>query len=197
VLVRGVDHLGIDLVRDDEDVVFDREVRDLPDHVGGSHRSGRVVGRDEDEHAGARGDPFLDFRDVEGEVVFLVRGHRHRDAAAEVDGGVVGGEARRGDEDLVARGHEGEHGQHDAFLHACGDHDFIGGVVEAVAVVEILGDGLPQGRKPGWPGVVVLVGVERCLGGVDDMPGVWKSGSPRPRAITPFMPAAMPSILVR
>jgi hypothetical protein len=69
VLVRGVEHLGVDLVGHDQDVVAQRDLGDLADHRGRRDRAGGVVGRDQHEGLRARRDPLLDLGRVEREVV--------------------------------------------------------------------------------------------------------------------------------
>ena len=170
----GIDQLGVDLIGNDQDVMLDRQFRDLADYLGGRHRAGWVVGRDHDEHARLVGDAFLDLVHVQREIVLLEGRHRDRHAAAEMHGGVIGGEARRGDQNLVALLHQAEHGQHDAFLHTCRDDDLIRGVIQPVFGLQVVADRLTQLRQAGGAGVMVLVVIERLFGGRDDMRGCVK-----------------------
>ena len=84
---------------------------------------------------------------------------------------VVGHEARRGEEHLVAVVDQGQHAEHDGFLRAGGDDDLLGGVVEAVLALELAGDRRAEWGDAGRVGVVVLVVGDRLLGGRDDVGG--------------------------
>ena len=166
-----VQELGVDLVRNDDQVVLLGERRDLADHVGRRDRAGGVVRRHQDEHLRPRRQPLLDLGRHESEALVLVGGYRHRHPVAQLHGGVVGGEAGRRDQHLVARLDEREHAEHDRLLHPRGDHHLVGRVVEAVLARQRGCDRLPQARHPGRVRVVVLVRVEGALSGLDDVRG--------------------------
>ena len=136
---------------------------DLADHGGRRHRAGGVVGRDQHQRLGARRDARLDGRRHERKVIFLVGGHRHRHAATHAHRHVVGREARRGDQHLVARIDQAQHEQHDRLLHAGGDDDLVGAVGQPVVAAQRVGNRLAQLRQPGRVGVVMLVLVQRTL----------------------------------
>ena len=169
MLVRGIDHFGVNLVRDDQDIMFDGEVRYLADHRGRRDCPGGVVGRDHHKHPRAWCDARLDVSHAQREIVCLDRRHRHRHPAAQMHGSVIGGETGRGDQNLIPRRDQCQHAQHDAFLHARCDHNLVGGVVEAVVFFQVLCDGGAQGRQAGGACIVMLIGIKGCLGGGDDM----------------------------
>ena len=109
-MLRAVeDELLVNLVRDDDEIVFDGEVRDGAQMGGGDDCGGRIARRDEQDRLRARRDARCHFLRTKVEIVLLPRRHGHDDATGAANRGVIRTVARVGHEDFIAGIEEGLH----------------------------------------------------------------------------------------
>ena len=149
-------HVLVDLVGDDDDVGAARQRCQRGQVVRRPDRAGRIVRRVDDDHARARRDQGAHFVPV-GPVVGGAQRRMHRPAAGQLDRRHVAVVDRGEDDHLVAGPHAGGDRREDRLGGAGGDGDLVIRVVAgAVERLDLLGDGLAQGRHAGHRRVLVV-----------------------------------------
>src|SRR5699024_1001862 len=164
----GEDQPLVYLVGQQEQAVSPGDVGHAADRLLAVHGAGGVVGVDQHQGGGARGDLGLDVRQGRVPAVRLVGEVVHGDAAGEVHRpgprGVVGG----GHQDLVARVDERLQDQRDEFAHAVAQEHVVGRDLLDAAPAVVARHGLTGGGDPA--GVRVrLRRHEVAVYGVDDL----------------------------
>ena len=99
----GIDQLSIDLVADQDQVVFLHQRRNLANDRGRGDGTGGVVGGHQHQYFGFGGDALFDLGGHQRKVVGFIGRHRHRYATTHGNGAVIGGKARRGDQHFITR----------------------------------------------------------------------------------------------
>src|SRR5207302_9323425 len=136
------------------EVVLVGKLGDLLQVAGGEHATGRILGRVDDDQAGARRDLPLELVDVEAEVIALAERDRHRSAAGQRDQRGIDRIAGVGDYHLHATLDQGKHGEEEHVLRA-GDHDHLLGLdIYLVPAPDPVGDRLPGRHQAARRGVV-------------------------------------------
>src|SRR5450759_3800244 len=84
-VVEAVDDLAVDLVGDDQQIVFMREVAHELHILLGQDSTGRVLRSVDDQHSGLRRDQRSELVEIHAEAALLPQGHRLDHAADEID----------------------------------------------------------------------------------------------------------------
>ena len=127
IVLHAVHHKTvIDLVGEDQKVVFAGHLNDILKHFLRIDGAGRVVGVDDDDGARFRRNLFAHISDVGVPVVLLVAGIKHGLAAGDI--GRVGpqGIARRGHQHFVALVEQSQKTHEHQLAHAVADIDVVG-----------------------------------------------------------------------
>lgn len=172
MLEAAVGELGVNLVRDDDDVRIPQHVRDrfqvLPAHDG----AGRVVGVGQYERLGARGDGRAQGLRREAEFLFKAGHDGPRLRARKGDARRVGDVGGLRDEHLVPGGAQRAQTQVDALARADGDEDFLRRIVFHVAAApDVLRDQAAELDAPPVGGVLREAVLDRRNRRVPDVPG--------------------------
>ena len=144
MLRTAVDQLFVDLIGNDDEIIFFCQRGQRFQCFAGLHRAGGVAGGVEDEHLRLRRDQPGDLSRVDLVVVFLPQTVGHGLCAEElrhVD--VVEPHGVR-DEDLVALVQKGGDGGIGALAHADGHENFLRGVGDVVVARQLAADRLPE-----------------------------------------------------
>ena len=152
-----VDQLAVDLIREDDEVVFEDDGGEFFEVALLHDRAGGVVGERDEDGFGAGGDRLLDLLHIELELVLDVALDADGSRARKGNEGGIAHEARLGDEHFIAGGaHRSERGV-ESLGRADGDDDLACGIVAyADEAVEIFGDGFAQLHETGVGGVLGL-----------------------------------------
>ncbi len=163
------DQVIVDLVAQHHDVAIADGLLQIAHVRGRHHRAGGIVRRIDDDQARAAGDETAQFAHVGPELALLAQRQRHRPRAHELDHGLINGKAGIGEDHLVARIGQREHGEEDDRFAARDHHHFVGRNMHAARRGDLARDGLAQFRHSGRR-VVVRVAVMQCIhGGIDDV----------------------------
>ncbi len=161
-----VDELAVDLVGDDVDVLAADDLGQGQELVPAVGCAGRVRGVVEEEGLGRRRDRGLERLWRQEEAVLFARRDDDGLALGQVHALGVGDPEGRRDDDLLALVDQGLDEVEEGRFRAGGDDDLLGAVLEAVVLLEPLGDGLAEGGDA----VVLRVFREIVPDGLD--PGV-------------------------
>jgi hypothetical protein len=158
----------VDLVGDDDEVVFDREPGDAGPLLRVEDHAGRVVRAVQQHHLGTRRDQAGQAVEVDAEVG-RAQGDGHSHAAGHLEAGDVGVVVRLEAEHLVAGVDEGQQRCGDR-LGRAGRHENLARrvVLEAVEAALMVRDRIAQLGDPGAGRVLVSAGPQRVHGSVDD-----------------------------
>src|ERR1700719_1948960 len=74
-------YAGIDLISQDPQIMFSREIRELLKRFPAKYRAGWIVGRVKNQHAGSRRDFCSDFFKVGLKIIFFFQPKRNRGAS--------------------------------------------------------------------------------------------------------------------
>ena len=148
-----IDEFAVDLVREEEQVVFLDQIADLVHLPPRIEVTRRVVGVADQDAARAFVDQFLELLDRgQREAVLDRRYHRADHRSGRDREGHVVGIGRFGDDDLVARVETRHEGEQHGFGTARGDDDLLGREFDLVLVV--VGDQLLTQRTIAVAGAV-------------------------------------------
>ena len=129
----------------------------------GIHRTGRVVGRDGDDGAGARRDRGSQCGHVQAPVG--VGGHGHRCAATHADGHFLIEIERHGQDELVAWISHRHHAVQEGHVAAGGHHQHaVAAALDAVLLRQLVSNGVKQGRVAHDGLVLVQLGIRHQAG---------------------------------
>ena len=160
-----VDQFGIDLVRNDEQVVLFHDARDLLQVVLLHDCAGRVVRIGKDQELGTGGDCFFEAVGRQAEIVLLVGRYRDRRSAGKHDARRIGNIAGVRNEDLIPVGHQGPQGEIDGFGRAdCYQDLGVPVIGQLIAAFQVQADLLPKLRQAAVGGVLgfaVHEGIDR------------------------------------
>ena len=128
-MLDAVHQLVVELIRDDDQVMFFGDTGNLQQDFARVDRTGGVVGITQQDGLGARGDGGFYPFGFHLETVFDEGGDLHRHATSEDYLSLVGDETRCGDDDLFTGVEQGGHGQVESFGNPDGDDGFRLGVI--------------------------------------------------------------------
>ncbi len=166
IRLTGKDQLGVDLVRDHPEVVFERDGCDRSQLVLRGNHAGRVGRRVHHDRLCPLGDRGSDRFGIEPEAVIQTSGYER--GSPDAQGGFVGEVGGVGDDDLVAGLDQAQRGVEKGVLGP-GAHDHVGRVVvHTREFPDVAGDGRADTGTSGNVGVVGVTAVERFDRPVDD-----------------------------
>jgi hypothetical protein len=147
--VRGavVEHLVVDLVGEDDQLVLAGDLDDLAQQLVGIQRAGRVVGVDEDDGAGGRADLAADVGQVGQPAGALVAQVMARRAAGEAHRRRPQRVVGRRHQHLVAVVEQRLHGHHDQLGDAVADVDVVDADALDPLLLAVVHDGLARGEE--------------------------------------------------
>ena len=167
----AVGDLGVDLVREDEQVALDRQPRDELDVLPRQDAAGRVLRRVDDQEPGAVGHQRGELGEVHPELALLAEADRHRPGADEAHQRLVDRVPGVGQDHLVAGLDAAQQGEEEDVLGAR-DHDHLERLdVRPQPPVEEVRDRLAHLEDAAGRRVVGVVGVHRPVGRLDDVVG--------------------------
>ena len=163
-----VHHAGVDLVRDDREVVPLRELGDGRERRGRDHAAGGIVRRVEQQDARTRRDARLERGEIHVEALRGQQRHGHDARPEELGDGIVVGERGARDEHLVAGFEQRDHGEEQDRLGAGRDDDVRRLARDPATLAPLRGDGATELGQPRGRTVVRVAGLERLGGGATD-----------------------------
>ena len=169
VLLTIIDEVLVNFIRDDEDVLFQRDLADGEQLLLGVDGTRGVVRGGEDDHLGARGHGCLELLSGNLPAVFGFRLHEYGGAAADLYHGGVAHPVGGGDDDLVPGVEDGAQGLVDGGLGTGGHADLVDVVVQPVVALQLVADGLAEGGETHGGRVLGLALVERADGRLLDV----------------------------
>ena len=143
-----VGDLLVDLVGEDDEAVAAGDVRDLLQRLLRVHRTGRVVRVDDDDSAGAFGDPGFEVVEVRLPGVLFRAAVVDRGAAGQRHRGGPQRIVRAGHEDFVVRVAQGLQAQGDEFADSVAEVDLVGAEIVDAAGLVVLDDGTAGRQDP-------------------------------------------------
>jgi hypothetical protein len=166
---RGIDHVLVHLVADQQHVGGGQQFVQPAHVVSRPNRAAGVVRRVDDDRAGARAKGGGNAAEVGPERARRER-HAHHGGAAEFNAGHVAVVAGLQHHHLVARPGAAQHGGEDGLRAACGDGDFRRRVVNAAIQRRHLArDGFAQRRGAGHGRVLVVALAHGGVNGVHQL----------------------------
>ena len=136
-----VEKFGVDLIADDDEVVFDGEAGDFLQFLRRFDGAGGIGGEIQHEDFRLVRERRFDIAGHEGEVVFRAGGDGDGNPVGHGDAGVVGDVAGLVVDDFVARVEEGAEGEVERLGDADGDEDLVFRIVGDVEVgLDVSGD---------------------------------------------------------
>ena len=170
----AVGEFGIDLVRNDQKVVFFEDGYDFFELFARHDAARRVVGIGEHERLGFGGDRRLERFGREYESVFLHAAHGNGRSARKKHAGQVGHISGVGNQNFVARLADGAQDEVDALARADRHDDVLGGIFGGKALRHISGDKLAQGGQPAVARVLGVSALDALDRRVADVPRRYK-----------------------
>ncbi len=152
-MVSLVGQRGVNFVREDEQIVFADERRDLREFVAGHRRAGRVVRVTQHEHLGVRRPRR--FERVTGQYELVVRGGRNRKrvAARKRDARNVRDVRRLRNRNCVAGIDKRAHGEVDGLARSGSHQNLAIRIVLQIVSLDVVGNRLSEVSPPSIGGV--------------------------------------------
>jgi len=120
-----VNQTVINLIRDDHQVMFFGQLRNLQERLARGHRSGRVIGVTDENCLGARGDSFFNQVRTRFKVIRHVGWNLHCHAACQLHFRLIGHKTGCGNDDLIPRVQQRGEGQVKRFGYAYSEDNFL------------------------------------------------------------------------
>jgi len=169
VAVLAVDQPIVDLVREHDQVMLLRNLRDLLQALTAEHRAGGVVGIADQQRLAGRGDGRLDLDAGDLEIVGELGGDGYRRAAGKDHLSRVGHKAGLRHDHLVARVQQRGQRQIERLADAHRHQDLVLRiVVDPVERLQLLADGPAQINGAGIRGVAGLAALQAGDAGLQD-----------------------------
>jgi hypothetical protein len=163
---------GVNLVRDDEQVVLAADGGDFFQLRRGHDAAGGIAGEIDQQHFRLRRDGGAKRIRAELEFILLARGDGDGLSIRERDARTVGDVAWFVIKHLVAGIQDGAQGEIERLGNADGDEHFGRGIVPKFVVArDVIRDGRAQGEQAEVGGVTGFPALERVDGGLADVPG--------------------------
>ena len=160
---------AVDLVADNDEIVFDGDPGDCLTVLAPEHASGRILWRVHDQQAGARRDQRAQLFGVGPEVVALPHRKRNRSRADELHQRAIDGISRIRDDHLVARLHQRQEREQQQVLASRRQHDVLHARGHSRRACHVAGGRLPNLGDAARRGVVRRAILDRAHRRIGDV----------------------------
>ena len=152
------DKAVVDFIREDNKLMFSRNIHDFLENFPGIERSGRIVGIDKDDRLCSVCDLLLNVVDIRIPLGLFVADVVNGGTACQGGAGSPQRIVRGGDQDLVACIQKSGHAEIDQLTDAISGINIVNGDVGDIFQLGVLHDRLPGGKKSLCRGISLAVG---------------------------------------